>query len=146
MRFENYWREGEPYFDSIQIIDFPTETAKINALLGGQLDAVTDVPFGQIPLIEGRDNLALYETESGGWTPITMRVDAEPFKDVRVRQAFRLIANREEMVNQGSPATAASRTTSTRRSILATPGTIFLNASRTSTRPSPSSAPPARTA
>jgi peptide/nickel transport system substrate-binding protein len=100
VRFENYWREGQPYFDSVQIIDFPTETAKINALLGGQLDAVTDVPFGQIPLIEGREELSLYESETGAWTPITMRVDQEPFKDVRVRQAFRLIANREQMVDQ----------------------------------------------
>jgi peptide/nickel transport system substrate-binding protein len=100
VRFENYWREGQPYFDAVQIIDFPTETAKINALLGGQLDAVTDVPFGQIPLIEGRENLRIFESESGGWTPITMRVDQEPFKDVRVRQAFRLIASREEMVAQ----------------------------------------------
>lgn len=101
VRFENYWREGQPYFDAVQIIDFPTETAKINALLGGQLDAVTDVPYGQIPLIEGRDNLALYESETGGWTPITMRVDQDPFKDVRVREAFRLIADRGQMVDQG---------------------------------------------
>jgi peptide/nickel transport system substrate-binding protein len=101
VRFENYWREGQPYFDEVHIIDFPTENAKINALLGGQIDAATDVPFGQIPLIEGRENLAIYESESGGWTPITMRVDQEPFKDVRVREAFRLIANREQMVSQG---------------------------------------------
>jgi peptide/nickel transport system substrate-binding protein len=100
VRNENYWREGQPYFDEVQVIDFPTETAKINALLGGQLDAVTDVPYGQIPLIEGRDNLALYESKTGAWDPICMRVDQEPFKDVRVRQAFRLIADREEMVAQ----------------------------------------------
>jgi peptide/nickel transport system substrate-binding protein len=101
VRFENYWREGEPYFDAVHIIDFPTENAKINALLGGQIDAATDVPFGQIPLIEGREELVIYESESGGWTPITMRVDQEPFKDVRVREAFRLIADREQMVSQG---------------------------------------------
>jgi peptide/nickel transport system substrate-binding protein len=100
IRNENYWREGQPYFDEVQIIDFPTETAKINALLGGQLDAISDVPYGQIPLIEGRENLAIYESQTGAWDPICMRIDQEPFKDVRVRQAFRLIANREEMVAQ----------------------------------------------
>ncbi len=28
VRFENYWREGEPYFDEVQIIDFPTENGQ----------------------------------------------------------------------------------------------------------------------
>ncbi|MGH2916198.1 MAG: ABC transporter substrate-binding protein, partial [Solirubrobacteraceae bacterium] len=32
--------------------------------------------------------------------PFTMRVDQAPFSDVRVRQAFRLIANRPQMVEQ----------------------------------------------
>jgi peptide/nickel transport system substrate-binding protein len=100
VRNENYWREGQPYFDSVVIIDFPNDAARVNAFLGGQVDAITDVPFAQVPVIRRRNNLRLYEAQTGGWLPISMRVDVEPFNDVRVRQAFRLIADRRQMVNQ----------------------------------------------
>ena len=34
------------------------------------------------------------------WLPFTMRVDKKPFDDVRVRQAFRLVVDREQMIEQ----------------------------------------------
>src|SRR6266699_5373508 len=43
-RNPNYWRSGEPYFDTITIIDFNDSTAQVNGLLGGQIDAMTDLP------------------------------------------------------------------------------------------------------
>ena len=36
----------------------------------------------------------------GGWLTIVMAVDQEPFTDVRVRQAMRLIVDRQAMVDQ----------------------------------------------
>jgi peptide/nickel transport system substrate-binding protein len=101
VRNENYWREGQPYFDEVHIINFGDETARVNALLGGQIHAAGDVPFAQVPLIRRRKGLKIYEAPSAAWDPITMRVDQAPFKDVRVRQAFRLLANRPQMVAQG---------------------------------------------
>ena len=44
VRNPNYWRSGQPYFDQVVIIDFPDDAARVNALLGGQVDAITDVP------------------------------------------------------------------------------------------------------
>jgi peptide/nickel transport system substrate-binding protein len=44
--------------------------------------------------------LTLINNPSGVWLPITMRVDQPPFNDVRVRQAFRLMVNRPQMVAQ----------------------------------------------
>ncbi|MDX6553481.1 MAG: peptide/nickel transport system substrate-binding protein, partial [Gaiellales bacterium] len=48
VRNENYWRTGEPYFDQVTVIDFPDPAAQVNALLAGQIDAMTDVPFAQL--------------------------------------------------------------------------------------------------
>src|SRR5260370_13620176 len=48
-RNPNYWRGGgEPYFDTITIIDFTDPTAQPNGLLGGQIDAVTDLPASTV--------------------------------------------------------------------------------------------------
>jgi peptide/nickel transport system substrate-binding protein len=39
-------------------------------------------------------------SETGAWRPFVMRVDTPPFDDVRVRQAMRLLVDRQEMVDQ----------------------------------------------
>jgi peptide/nickel transport system substrate-binding protein len=100
VRNPNYWRSGQPYFDKVVIIDFPDDSARVNALLSGQVDAITDVPPAQVAVVNGRSGLKVLESPSAAWTPIIMRVDAPPFNDVRVRQAMRLIANRPQMVAQ----------------------------------------------
>src|SRR6266511_969538 len=57
VRFPNYWRKGEPYVDELVIIDFTEPTAKVNALVGGQVEAINNVPFGQLSSIQGNGNL-----------------------------------------------------------------------------------------
>jgi peptide/nickel transport system substrate-binding protein len=98
---ENYWRSGQPYFDRLILIDFPDDTARVNALISGQIDALVDLPAAQVAAVRRRNNLRVYEAPGGGWTPITMAIDQAPFTDRRVRQAFRLLANRPQMVRQG---------------------------------------------
>jgi peptide/nickel transport system substrate-binding protein len=100
VRNPNYWRSGQPYFDQVVVIDFPDDTARVNALLGGQIDAMTDVPPAQVAVVNGHSGTKVLESPSAAWTPICMRVDAAPFTDPRVRQAMRLIADRPQMVKQ----------------------------------------------
>ncbi len=96
----DYWGEGLPYVDEVQILDFADAAALVNALSAGQIDVAVDIPFAQVSAIEGDSNLRILESEAGSWLTITMAVDQPPFDDVRVRQAMRLIADREEMVQR----------------------------------------------
>ena len=98
---ENYWRSGEPYFDQVRIINFPSDAAKVNALLSGQIEAMADVPFAQVPVVRRRSNLRIYTAQTGAWTPLCMNLMTAPFNDVRVRRAFRLLINRPQVVQQG---------------------------------------------
>jgi peptide/nickel transport system substrate-binding protein len=100
IRNENYWRSGQPYFDRVILIDFPDPAARVNALLSGQVDAITDVPYAQVPAVRRRKGFKIYESVTGAWNPISMRLDAPPFDDVRVRQAMRLLINRPQVVQQ----------------------------------------------
>lgn len=101
VRNENYWRSGEPWFDQVRVINFPSDAAKVNALLSGQIEAMTDVPFAQVPVVRRRSNLKIYTAQTGAWTPLCMRIDVAPYNDVRVRRAFRLLINRPQVVQQG---------------------------------------------
>jgi peptide/nickel transport system substrate-binding protein len=99
-KFPNYWQHGKPYVDTLTIIDFTDDTARVNALLGGQVQAIDNLPTGQISQVQGNSALKVLISHTGEWQPFTMRVDQAPFSDVRVRQAMRLIVNRPQMVEQ----------------------------------------------
>ncbi|HET7305367.1 MAG TPA: ABC transporter substrate-binding protein [Segeticoccus sp.] len=96
----NYWRTGQPQLGELVLIDFPDDTARVNALLGGQVDAIDQLPVALIKVIHADPSLSVLESETGAWLPFTMRVDTPPFDDERVRQALRLVVDREQMINQ----------------------------------------------
>jgi peptide/nickel transport system substrate-binding protein len=100
VRNPNYWRSGQPYFDQVTVIDFADPTAQVNALLAGQIDAMTDIPFAQVSVVKAHAGLSVLESPGGGWLPLCMAIDMAPFTDVRVRQAFRLIVDRQAFVTQ----------------------------------------------
>jgi peptide/nickel transport system substrate-binding protein len=99
-RNPNYWRgDGSPYFDQVTIIDFNDATAQVNALQGGQIDAMTDLPAAQVNAVKSKGLEALI-SQTGGWVPLCMAIDAPPFDDNRVRQAMRLIVDRKQVMEQ----------------------------------------------
>ncbi len=98
-RFDRYWRTDQPYVDELVIIDFPDDGRRVQALLDGQVDAIDNLPQTKIDMVRAIGANVLI-SETGSWTPFTMRVDAEPFRDVRVRRAMRLIVDRDQMVAQ----------------------------------------------
>lgn len=100
VRHRNHRRADEIHLDEVHIIDFMDATALLNALRSGQLDCVVDVPYALAGTVDADDGLTLLESEGGAWLPLTMAVDQPPFDDVRVRQAFRLLVDRDEMVER----------------------------------------------
>lgn len=97
-RNDTYWVTGQPYLDAVEITAMNDDAARVNALIAGQVDAITSVPAGNAAVLKANAKLKLLVSESGSWNPIVMRTDIAPFDDVRVRQAFRLIADRDELV------------------------------------------------
>lgn len=97
-RFDDYW--GDPAFvDELHIQDFADPSALVNALTAGQVQTVDNLPYNLIDTVKGQGGQVL-ESDTGAWVPFTMRVDSAPFSDVRVRQALRLIADRQQMIDQ----------------------------------------------
>ncbi|MBO0845881.1 MAG: ABC transporter substrate-binding protein [Nocardioides sp.] len=99
-RNPNYWRgDGSPWFDTVTITDFNDSTAQLNALKGGQIDAMTDVPAGQVDSTKA-SGVGVLISQTGGWIPLCMAIDMPPFDDPKVRQAFRLIIDRQACLEQ----------------------------------------------
>jgi peptide/nickel transport system substrate-binding protein len=99
VRNENYWQHGKPYVDELQIISIDDPQARVNALLSGQVDAIADASPVQLTTIEGA-GMKILESRSAGWMGnymMTSGKDAAPFDQVEVRQAMRLLVDREQV-------------------------------------------------
>ena len=84
----------------MQLLNFNDSDALINALLSTQVDAIAQIPLALVEVIGADERMAILNSETGMWLPFTMRVDKAPFDDVKVRQAFRLVVDREQMIEQ----------------------------------------------
>jgi peptide/nickel transport system substrate-binding protein len=96
----NYWKSGLPYVDELTIIStYSSVNTQLNALLAGDIDISPQVSQ---PLARAnRDQVVLGNQPAPGFIAPTMHITDKPFDDVRVRQALRLLANREEAVQVG---------------------------------------------
>lgn len=99
VRNENYWQDGLPYLDRIETIDIKDESSQVNALVSGQVDIINFLSAGSVAALKGA-GMTVKIQKSGNWVPFTQHCQVEPLSDVRVRQAFRLIVDRQQMLDQ----------------------------------------------
>jgi peptide/nickel transport system substrate-binding protein len=97
IRNDHYWVNGLPYTDALVLDDIADETTGANGLMSGQLDCFDISSPVLIPELQA-SGVQVVVSPGGGFIPFVMRVDSPPFTDVRVRQAFRLIVDRKQMI------------------------------------------------
>jgi peptide/nickel transport system substrate-binding protein len=97
VRNPDYWMSGLPYADTLVITDYSDETSQTNALISGEANLIAGLSSVSITPIKNANKQVLI-SEGAGWNPFTMRVDTAPFNDVRVRQALRLLVDRQQML------------------------------------------------
>lgn len=96
-RYGDYWQSGFPYVDELQISEFADETSQVNALVANNIDGAALLTAPSIAALTSAGKKHQV-SHGGGIEPFTMRVNASPFNDVRVRQAMRYLVDREEML------------------------------------------------
>ena len=107
----DYW-EGAPGVAKMEVIGIGDGQARMQALLGGQIDFENTVTNQQKPMFANSNKFKLMEVPTGNWRGLVFRTDIAPFDDVRVRQAVRMAADREDLVQliMGGAATVACDT------------------------------------
>lgn len=96
-RNASYWDGGKPYVDTLTVKSLADDTARMNALAAGEIDMMAQVPYALAQTVSAQ-GLTLLNTPSLGSQAFYMAVDEPPFDDVRVRQAIRLLADRDQLV------------------------------------------------
>ena len=96
----DYW-EGPPGVETIEIIGIADAQARVQALLGGQIDVLGygDLSGQQLALFESNPKFKVQSVPTGDWLGIVFRTDTEPFTDARLRKALRIATDRQALVD-----------------------------------------------
>ncbi len=93
---ENYWMEGAPMLDGIELIFFDDDQTILNSLRSGSLDYIIKVPDDLIGTLESVESVTILEKPTNTHPVIRLRVDEGSIgEDVRLRQAFKFATDRE---------------------------------------------------
>jgi peptide/nickel transport system substrate-binding protein len=95
VRNPNYWRAGKPYLDEIELIGIPDESARVNALLSGDVQLILAVNPRSIKRINATPGYATLETKSGLYTSLIMRQDVLPTGNPDFALAMKYLFDRE---------------------------------------------------
>ena len=99
-RFENYFKPNQPYADELEIIEFKDQMARAYALQSGQIDVADLVPVEQARVLRAIAHIQVVTSPTNNVQSLDMNVEHPAFRDVRVRQAFRLLADRADLVKR----------------------------------------------
>ncbi|MEE4599063.1 ABC transporter substrate-binding protein [Streptomyces sp. DSM 41524] len=97
-RNEDYW-DGAPHLDELEFIVANEESARVNALLGGQVEYAHELNPTTARAHEGKGQITVIRLRGSDMQGFAMKTDRAPFDDKRVRQAFFLIADRKELID-----------------------------------------------
>jgi peptide/nickel transport system substrate-binding protein len=97
----NYWGDPLPYLDEVIFQYIPEEETRTLGLTGGDIDAIWPISPTQAEQIDANSGTHTDRTPSGSYLTLAMQMDAEPFTDLRVRQAMQLATNRD-LINEAA--------------------------------------------
>jgi peptide/nickel transport system substrate-binding protein len=98
-KYPHYWKSGLPYVDSVTVIDFSDNIALQDALTTGVIQGAGAFDGPQLASLATTSGVKAIASHTGAITPFTMRVDQAPFNDVNVRQAMRLLVDRQQLID-----------------------------------------------
>lgn len=95
----DYWR-GKPAIDRVVWRPIPEATARVAALLTGEVQLIEGVPAEMVDAVGQSDDADLIQVKNGGLTIyLGLKSAAKPLDDVRVRQALSLAIDRKAIVD-----------------------------------------------
>jgi peptide/nickel transport system substrate-binding protein len=94
-RNPDYWKSGRPYPDEVELIGIPDESARVNALLSGDVHIINAVNPRSTRRIEASGRHAVLPTPSGLYTDLILQQRAAPTGNADFRRALQLLFDRE---------------------------------------------------
>jgi peptide/nickel transport system substrate-binding protein len=106
----NYWEEGKPYLDGIEMTIAGDDTARTSAVVTGTVDFIEYAPLRDVDMLKQDASLTLAGDANTNIRFIGFNLTKEPFDNPQVRQAIAMVVDRNAMLGptvfgHGTPTT-----------------------------------------
>ncbi|QBY02457.1 ABC transporter substrate-binding protein [Rhodophyticola sp. CCM32] len=97
VRFDDYW-DGPAYLEGILVREITEPTVRLTGLRTGELDFINDIPSERMQEVIDDADIQVVTWAPLNFDFINFNHDLELFQDVRVRQAFDLMIDKEVLM------------------------------------------------
>lgn len=98
LRNEDYWREP-PKPDQIELFAIGDDSARMNALIAGDADMVSNLDAKAAPMIGNADGVELWSVPSGSYTCVVCMTNTAPGSDPDFVLGLKYLQNRERVLS-----------------------------------------------
>ncbi len=97
---DHYKGDSAGFFDEVEYVAINDNTARMNALMTGQVDAINRIDFKTEGLLKANPQVRIQEVACNQHYTFPMHTNTAPFDDMNVRKALKYGINRQEMVDK----------------------------------------------
>jgi peptide/nickel transport system substrate-binding protein len=94
-----YWDKGVPHLDGIRGVIITEQSTKVQSVVSGESHVSDNIDFSAAATVKGNANVKLMEFKNATYLLVAMDSTKPPFDDERVRTAFKIAVDREQVVN-----------------------------------------------
>ncbi|MFM0153807.1 ABC transporter substrate-binding protein [Paraburkholderia sediminicola] len=94
---EKYWKPGLPHLDEVELIGIGDESARVNALLSGDVQLINSVSPRSTAQIKGAGGFTVLETKTGEYTDLIVRDEGGITGNDDFRRGMMYLQDREQM-------------------------------------------------
>ena len=94
-RNEHYFKPGMPHLDGFEYFAITDDSARVNALLSGDVQLAGSISPQSMRLVERSPGFGLVKNTAGNYTNLNMRLDMSPGDKAGFVEGMKLLLNRE---------------------------------------------------
>ncbi len=94
---ENYWQEGYPYLDAVEIVPYEDDAARELALTGGEVDFIITISPQDLQQLQDDPDVVVETSPRLSYDYFGLNLNKEPFNNRDVRQAIAYAIDRQQI-------------------------------------------------
>ena len=97
-KVRDFWKEGRGHLDAVEVTVINDGSARINALISGQIDAINRVDHKAVAMLSKSPKVQIVRAAGGWHAVLAMEADKPPYDNPDIRLALKFATDREQIL------------------------------------------------